>query len=61
MWEWLENNSYKYGFVLRYPKDKTNVTKVSNEEWHYRYVGKDIAKEMKTTGKCLEEYVNNLL
>jgi serine-type D-Ala-D-Ala carboxypeptidase len=61
MWKWLESNSYKYGFILRYPKDKTNITKVSNEEWHYRYVGKDIAKEMKMTGKCLEEYVNNLL
>ena len=61
MWKWLENNSYKYGFVLRYPKDKTDITKVANEEWHYRYVGKDIAKEMKITGKCLEEYVNNLL
>ena len=61
MCKWLESNSYKYGFILRYPKDKTNITKVSNEEWHYRYVGKDIAKEMKMTGKCLEEYVNNLL
>ena len=61
MWKWLESNSYKYGFILRYPKDKTNITKVSNEEWHYRYVGKYIAKEMKMTGKCLEEYVNNLL
>lgn len=61
MWKWLESNSYKYGFILRYPKDKTNITKVSNEEWHYRYVGKDIAKEMKMTGECLEEYVNNLL
>lgn len=61
MWEWLNANSYKYGFILRYPKDKIDITKVSNKEWHYRYVGKDIAIEMYETGECLEEYVNNLL
>lgn len=61
MWEWLNANSYKYGFILRYPKDKIDITKVSNEEWHYRYVGKDIAKEMKNTGECLEEYINRVL
>ena len=61
MWEWLNANSYKYGFILRYPKDKIAITKVSNEEWHYRYVGKDIAKEMENTGECLEEYINRVL
>ena len=61
MWEWLNANSYKYGFILRYPKDKIDITKVSNEEWHYRYVGRDIAIEMKNTGECLEEYVNRVL
>ena len=61
MWKWLNANSYKYGFILRYPKDKMDITKVSNEEWHYRYVGKDIAKEMKNTGECLEEYINRVL
>ena len=61
MWEWLNANSYKYGFILRYPKDKIDITKVSNEEWHYRYVGKDVAKEMKNTGECLEEYINRVL
>ena len=61
MWEWLNANSYKYGFILRYPKDKIDITKVSNEEWHYRYVGKDIAKEMENTGECLEEYINRVL
>lgn len=61
MWEWLKANSYRYGFILRYPKDKMDITKVSNEEWHYRYVGKDIAIEMYETGECLEEYINNLL
>ena len=58
MWEWL---NAKYGFILRYPKDKIDITKVSNEEWHYRYVGKDIAKEMENTGECLEEYINRVL
>ena len=61
MWEWLNANSYKYGFILRYPKDKIDITKVSNEEWHYRYVGKDIAKELENTGECLEEYINRVL
>ena len=61
MWEWLNANSYKYGFILRDPKDKIDITKVSNEEWHYRYVGKDIAKEMENTGECLEEYINRVL
>lgn len=58
MWEWLNANSYKYGFILRYPKDKVDITNVSNEEWHYRYVGKTVANEMKNTGECLEEYIN---
>ena len=57
MWIWLEENSYKYGFILRYPKDKTEITNVSNEDWHYRYVGKETAKEMKEKNECLEEYL----
>lgn len=61
MWKWLSENAYKYGFILRYPKDKETITMVSNEEWHYRYVGKEIAKQINSTGECLEEYVNKLL
>ena len=58
MWNWLRENSYKFGFILRYPKDKIDITNVTNEEWHFRYVGKDIAKEMKEKNICLEEYLN---
>ena len=54
---WLKNNSYKYGFILRYPKDKTNITKYSYEPWHYRYVGLEAAKEIMDNKICLEEYV----
>ena len=55
--KWLHSNCHKYGFILRYPKDKTEITNVSNEDWHYRYVGKETAKEMKEKNECLEEYL----
>ena len=55
--DWMKNNSYKYGFILRYPKGKEYITGFKYEPWHYRYVGKDAANEMKETGMCLEEYV----
>ncbi len=55
--KWLQNNAHNYGFILRYPKDKTDITKIIYEPWHWRYVGVDIAKEMKSSGKCLEEYL----
>lgn len=60
VYSWLENNSYKYGFIKRYPPDKTDITGVSNEPWHYRYVGKDAAKEIYSQGLCLEEYLQQL-
>lgn len=53
---WLIENSWKYGFVLRYPEDKKEITKINFEPWHYRYVGKDAAKEMHDNNICLEEY-----
>ena len=56
---WLEDNSYRYGFVKRYPSDKTQITGVNNEPWHYRYVGKEAAKTMYEKGWCLEEYLEN--
>ncbi len=55
--KWLIENSYKYGFILRYPSDKTHITGIEYEPWHYRYVGKDAAKESKERGICLEEYL----
>ncbi len=55
---WLIENSWKYGFILRYPDDKKEITKINFEPWHYRYVGKDAAKEMHENNICLEEYKN---
>lgn len=55
--QWLMKNSWRYGFILRYPKDKEEITKIGYEPWHYRYVGKRAAKEMKKKNMCLEEYI----
>lgn len=52
---WLHNNAYKYGFILRYPKDKEDITGYNYEAWHFRYVG-DVAKEIYTNNLTLEEY-----
>jgi len=53
---WLNENAYKYGFILRYPKDKTDITLINYEPWHYRFVGVEYAKKIKDSGLCLEEY-----
>lgn len=60
VYNWLLDNSYKYGFIQRYPSGKTSITGVANEPWHYRYVGKEAAEEIHQSGLCLEEYVENL-
>lgn len=57
VYEWLDQNAYLYGFICRYPQDKTEITGVSNEPWHYRYVGVEAAAEMQNRGVCLEEYL----
>ena len=57
IYAWLQENSWKYGFVLRYPPEKTAITGVSGEEWHYRYVGVEAATKMHEKGLCLEEYL----
>lgn len=57
MWEWLKNNAYKYGFILRYPEDKYEITKIDYEPWHYRYVGKKAAKDITNKNLTLEEYL----
>jgi len=56
--KWLQNNAYKYGFVLRYPKGKTNETGYKYESWHFRYVGKDLAAKLYNGGNwtTLENY-----
>ena len=56
--KWLMANSWKYGFILRYPVDKSDLTGIIYEPWHYRYVGKDIAAEIYSRGICLEEYLS---
>lgn len=53
---WLKNNSYKYGFVLRFPKGKEDITGYKYEPWHYRYVGVDAAKIIYEDDITLEEY-----
>lgn len=54
---WLCENAADYGFILRYPEDKQDVTKIIYEPWHWRYVGVKAAKAMKASGECLEEYL----
>lgn len=60
VWQWLNENSYKYGFILRYPEDKTEITGVMYEQWHYRYVGKEAAEEIYRQNVCLEEYLGKV-
>ena len=58
--EWLKNNCCKFGFILRYPEDKTEITKIDFEPWHFRYIGRFHATKMHESGLCLEEYVESL-
>ena len=58
--QWLKVNSYKYGFILRYPSDKTEITGTNFEPWHFRYVGKKNAAQIYISGLCLEEYLESL-
>lgn len=57
LWNWLADNSYKYGFIIRYPENKVTYTGISNEPWHLRYVGVEAATEMYNNNQCLEEYL----
>lgn len=56
-YKWLKENCWKFGFVLRYPEDKTEITGISFEPWHYRYVGRYHAQRMYQMNLCLEEYI----
>ena len=60
VYNWLEENAHRYGFIKRYPSNKTDITGVINEPWHYRYVGKEAASEIYSQGICLEEYIETL-
>lgn len=58
--EWMNENSWRYGFVRRYPTDKVDITGISNESWHFRFVGVPHAKLMHEKGYVLEEYLDYL-
>lgn len=58
--KWLMENCQNYGFILRYPKDKEDVTQIIYEPWHYRYVGKEHAAKIMESGVCFEEYLEEL-
>ncbi len=58
VWDWLSQNSYKYGFILRYPEGKSDITGIDTELWHYRYVGVEAATEIYNKDITLEEYLD---
>lgn len=58
--QWLMEHCQDYGFILRYPKDKEDVTGIIYEPWHYRYVGKEHAANIMSNGICLEEYLRDM-
>ena len=55
--QWLMEHSWEYGFILRYPSDKCQLTGIGYEPWHYRYVGRETAAAIQESGLCLEEYL----
>ena len=59
-YKWLENNAYKFGFILRYPQDKLDIHKIIYEPWHYRFVGIENSYPIHEQGICLEEYLETL-
>ncbi len=58
--QWLMENCWDYGFILRYPEGSTDSTGIIYEPWHYRYVGLELAQELKELGLTLEEYLDML-
>jgi len=59
-YDWLEQHSWEYGFIMRYPLGATELTGIYYEPWHFRYVGKELAKELFDLDVCVEEYINIL-
>jgi len=55
--KWLMENCWEYGFILRYPNEKSEITGIGYEPWHYRYVGREIALDVQKSGLCFEEYL----
>lgn len=60
VWSWMKKNCHKYGFIWRYPGEKTEITGISNEQWHFRYVGVEAATYIMENGLCLEEYLEQV-
>ena len=58
--KWLMEHSWEYGWILRYPDDKSDITGIIYEPWHYRYVGREVAADIHASGLCLEEYLDML-
>ena len=58
---WMNNHAHEFGFILRFPKDKVNETGYTYESWHYRYVGKEIAKYIKEHNISFEEYYATII
>lgn len=58
--QWLMENSWKFGWILRYPDNKSDITGIIYEPWHYRYVGKTLAAEIHELDLCLEEYLQKI-
>ncbi len=56
-YKWLVENSYKYGFILRYPSEKSELTGINYEPWHFRFIGFEHAEKIYESGLCLEEYM----
>jgi D-alanyl-D-alanine carboxypeptidase len=59
VYNWLAEHAWEYGFILRYPEDKEDITATDYEPWHYRYVGREYAQLIYESGLCLEEYLGN--
>ena len=57
VYSWLEEHAWEYGFIQRYPEGKSQITGITNEPWHYRYVGNPAAEEITRQGITLEEYL----
>ncbi len=60
VYQWLADYAHCYGFILRYPADKVNITGIDYEPWHYRWVSRETAQEIYDSGLCLEEYLETI-
>jgi len=59
-YEWINRNAYKYGFIVRYPDSKSDITGILHEPWHFRYIGNPHSTIMTQYNMCLEEYIDYL-